>query len=231
MFGNGFFLASGPAGQLVTSVNGTNWFTRPAPSTSEYTLGFGSGRFFFIDQQHKVFTSVDASNWVGSGSVSVLRPSAFAYGNGHFVVGGGGSLEYSGEATNWTVSPTGYLYVTWGLTFGHDTFVPVASDGLNGKIKQSDPLVVALLSGAPRVLEIHGPPGKRYRVETLDLPIRESSWAMLTNFVLQTSPQLWQDTTTTAPSTRFIGQSWSLEGRRVHRKDAPGLRLISPGRS
>jgi hypothetical protein len=82
----------------------------------------------------------------------------------------------------WTVSPTGYLYVTWDVDFGHDTFVAVASDGLTGTIKQSDPLLAWLRSSAPGILELFGPTGKTYNIECTEAQMTGAGWTTLTNF-------------------------------------------------
>jgi hypothetical protein len=118
----------------------------------------------------------------------MLRPTAIAYGNGHYVMSGGGPMEYSATGLHWTVSPTGNLF-GMGVAFGNGTFVAV---GGSETILQSDP-IVWLQSSEAGTLEISGPIGLEFEVQATDSMNPSSVWTTVMNGTLVNSPQSWTD--------------------------------------
>lgn len=187
-FGAGHFLIESRPGTNLVSTDGTNWFPRLSGSDAGlYTAGSSGSTLVAIDTRNRVFTSQDASNWVHTGSVALLRPAQIAHGNGYFVTGGGGSLEYSRDGSAWTSGASGYLYVTSDVTFGNGTFVAVGGGGI---IKQSDP-VIYLQSAGPATLQISGVIGATYRVQASNDLGSEEGWQTIETLFLLVSPDTW----------------------------------------
>jgi hypothetical protein len=196
--GHGLFMLESRPGTNLLSADGTNWFPQPSGSdTGLYTIGFGKDRFVSIDIRNRTFTSPDGSNWVAAGTVAIVRPSEIAYGNGHFVTVGGGSLEYSQDGANWNVSPTGDL--TGDVAFGNGTFVAVSS---SGAIKQSEP-VVWLQAAEPGTVDLFGPIGFGCTVEARNALGPDQEWITLTNFTLLSNPHRWTDPERSVFTNRF----------------------------
>jgi len=145
-------------------------------------MGFGGGVFLGVDHEQCTFISSDASSWVQQGgALTVIRPVAAAFGNGHFVTGGSGGMEYSTKTSAWTLASAGCL--PRGICFGNGTFVAV---GYAGAIVQSDP-VVWLQIRSPGTVEIFGSVGKTCSVDSMDT-ISGEDWMTRTNMTLFSSP-------------------------------------------
>ncbi|MDB6122738.1 MAG: cell wall/surface repeat protein [Pedosphaera sp.] len=189
----------GKPGTNVVSMDGTNWFVRSSGTANNlYTIGFGGGKFMEIDIGNRVFTSSDASNWVQQGVLPILRPAVIAYGNGHFVAGGGlNVMTYSRTGSSWATNAAACQFGD--ICFGNGTFVGVGS----GKaIVQSDP-IVWLQSSAPGTVELSGPTAHDYSIQSADGLTTSNNWTTLTNFTLTTNPYVWSDTNTPTASPRF----------------------------
>jgi len=199
--GDGRFIFAGNPGTNVISMDGTNWFERPSGTDQGiYTIGFGAGVFLCIDTDLSTFISADASNWVQQAPVTVFRPAAVAFGNGCFVTGGSGGMEYGTLGSAWTLAAAACL--PRDICFGDGTFVAV---GFQEAIVQSDPVIWLHLT-LPGTVEIYGPTGKTYSIESKN-GLAEESWITRTNLVPWESPYVWGDPDIPLPSKRFYRAS------------------------
>lgn len=200
VYGNGLFLVPGPPGTNFVSNNGTTWLARTSGTSNNlYTAGFGSGTFMEIDIHNQVLTSLDSSNWTQQSAVTLVRPSQIAYGNGCFVICGGGDTQYTEDTVIWKTPASGYLYVGSSAVFAQSTFVMV---GGGTKVMQSDP-VMMLQAGPGRTLSIDGRPGQMCFIETTDELAPAPVWNSLTSFPLPSSPYVWTDTISPNSPQRF----------------------------
>ena len=187
-YGNGLFIAeSWPAGSHLLSADGAQWTAYPLPSPRNlYACGGAKGRLFLIDTDNNVFASKDGILWKQSGSVAQSRHGQIAYGYGQIIACGGGRLEYSNDGINWTLTTNTNYGRPSGVAFGHGTLV--GAQGRN--LVQSSPLVYLEARGK-NSFSLEGPEGRAYEIQSSLNP--GGPWNYATNFVLLSSPQLWQD--------------------------------------
>jgi hypothetical protein len=200
VYGNGHFFVLGYSTNSLISLDGTNWIAQATDLSSEptlYALGFGGGRFIFIDAYVDVYTSHDAVHWRRQATLTGIRQRAIAYGSGHFVTGSGGQMNYSRDGRVWT-SVTG-AFPLGDICYGNGTFVAV---GYLQAIVQSDP-IVCLEIVAPGTVEISGPEQRTYRIDSRDSAGTSDAWVPRTNITLNTNPQLWSDPEELRPPQRF----------------------------
>src|SRR5262249_42104698 len=105
-YGNGMFLTQDWFGKTnVISTNGTQWVLRPSGTPQNlYAIGSGKGLLLQIDTHDRVLSSLDAVNWTLRGAVAQFRHRQVLFANGLYVACGGGPLEYSTDAANWTLT-------------------------------------------------------------------------------------------------------------------------------
>jgi hypothetical protein len=97
-FGNGTFVAVGPAGRILTSSDGVTWVLR-RNTTNEYlnAITYGAGTFVAVGSYGAVLTSRDAVSWTARISGTKEALYGVTYGNGTFVaVGSNGTILRSG---------------------------------------------------------------------------------------------------------------------------------------
>jgi hypothetical protein len=197
-FGNGLFVQNFFDKTNYLSADGTNWWAQYAGTTqSLYTVGFAASRFVEIDIMNRVFSSPNATNWTLHGTNPTIRPTRVAFGNGFWILlgGGGTALAYSADLVNWKSIPPAVSGM--GLTFGNGTFVVVGQ-----KIFQSAP-VIQLQSLAPGSLLISGPTNMTCELQAADDLGAAGAWQTVTNVVIDANPFLWSDPDTAGHEQRF----------------------------
>jgi len=123
------------------SADGVTWAqSTPGPSYLLSDVAFGNGKFVAVGDGGTILTSINGTSWSlpVSGASEVLWNVAF--GNGTFVVVGGqqGGIFSSTNAVTWTNRNSGTGNGLFNVAYANGTFLAV---GLNGTIRQSDPVV------------------------------------------------------------------------------------------
>ena len=135
---NNLFVAGGGSTAILISQDGINWTsanTSGARSPNVYQTIYENNLFVAV-ADFGILTSPDGTNW-SSRSFSNVSLRSISYGNGQFVVVGGGiNANYGGtilmsqDATNWTELDDLTPYAGFnGTAFGNGEFVVVAGDG------------------------------------------------------------------------------------------------------
>jgi len=96
--GAGMFVAAGYSGNVITSLDATNWITRPSGTTNNLLgIGYGGGVYAAVGNRGTILTSTDATTWTSRASGVTNDLTAVAYGNGRFVaVGANATILESG---------------------------------------------------------------------------------------------------------------------------------------
>lgn len=120
-YGNGFFVAAGIPGTIVSG-DGASW-TNTFPSGFS-SAAFGNGVFLAAGYGASIKSSADGTNWITRQIGTTANLSGVAFGNGVFVVSGEtASVWVSSGGVNWTrVSLPGILSR---IAFGNGMFVGV----------------------------------------------------------------------------------------------------------
>jgi len=157
-FENGLFVAVGHAGVILSSPDGITWTARTS-STSENLFGvtFGAGTWVVCGGSGTIRVSVDAIFWAAR-SVSGFTDWLYsaAYGNGRFVLVGGGSgtsgagkSVVSADGNTWNAFTSGSSLEHASITFGRGRFLATAGAAIysspNGVGWSSIPLVGSAL--------------------------------------------------------------------------------------
>jgi hypothetical protein len=108
-YGNGLWVASGDAGQIRTSTNGSTWTTVTSNFSNDFfgsirSISYGNDLWVAGGQLGQIRTSTNGSTWttVTSNFGSTLIQS-IAYGNGLWVAGGyTGQMRTSTNGSTWT---------------------------------------------------------------------------------------------------------------------------------
>jgi len=196
-YGNGMFITESHGRTNLISTNGSQWIAYPSPSARNlYTCGGAKGMLFLIDTADNVFSSIDGVLWKESGSVAQFRHRQIAYGYGQIIACGGGRFDYSTDGTSWTLTSNTNYGSPASVAFGRGTLV-----GAHGRyLVQSSPLVYLEARGN-NLFNLEGPEGRAYEIQSSINP--GGPWNYLTNFVLLSSPQTWQDPEPTATGQKF----------------------------
>lgn len=91
-YGNGTFVAVGLGGTIVTSTNGIQWADRSMGLTRLFGVRYGNGYFVAVGENGTILTSRDGVDWIRRKSGTVDWLSGVAFGNGRFIVLGGGAI-------------------------------------------------------------------------------------------------------------------------------------------
>lgn len=123
--------ANTPTTAYATSTDGITWTQRVMPSGSWFGITYGAGLFVATSQQG-IATSPDGINWTSRVvPASVLSGNSIAYGNGMFLIVGGGlaaNVLTSPDGITWTLraSPNGSPSASAQISFGLGCFfVPI----------------------------------------------------------------------------------------------------------
>lgn len=144
-FGGSTFVTVSDRGEILTSPNGTTWTARTSGTTRAlFAVGYGGGKFLAVGQSGTVLTSPDGITWTPqTAGPTTDTYQAIAYGNGRFVIAGGGlngiAIETSTDGVTWTAGPsslTNFTGAVNGITFGNGQFVAV--NGSNTTITSTD---------------------------------------------------------------------------------------------
>jgi hypothetical protein len=132
------FLISGQTlGAVSTSTDGISWTLRNtgAGTTNLFTAAFGNGQYIVGGATGQLFSSPNLTTWTQRGSQfgtnNTIRDAAF--GNGRFVIIGGGSttagnnVSYSTDGINWTNSSNSNAYNYDSATYTNFTSVVFAN--------------------------------------------------------------------------------------------------------
>lgn len=104
-FGNGFFVAVGEGGVIVTSSDGVNWVPRVSGTTDRLpAIAFGGGRFVATrkNRESPALTSTDGITWspvtvsaADGNPTTCAAYDAIAFGDGRFIAVGSDQFEVS----------------------------------------------------------------------------------------------------------------------------------------
>ena len=197
-FGDGLFVYPLALGTNLLSADGISWWSQPAPLTNTlYMIGSGGNLLVAFDIRGFTFTSSDGTNWTFLGTNSLLRPHGLAYGNGFWVAVGGLPAKYSADLVQWT-SVSNSQTMAPGVCFGNGTFLTASQ-----VICQSAPVIqLQTVSGLPGAVEVFGPVGVTYEVQSLD-DLTHTNWQVIADFEATTSPYLWVDPTPADAPQKF----------------------------
>ena len=108
-FLNGHFIATGEAGSILFSPEGSRWERRETGTLFPIRdCTYGAGRYVAVGEFGTVLTSTDATNWTNSYAGTFFDLRAVTYGNGRFVaVGEGSTILTSEDGLTWTSRATG----------------------------------------------------------------------------------------------------------------------------
>ncbi len=133
-FGSGEFIAIASNGEVVTSADGINWETVPAPSGNWQDIVYGNNLFVVVGP-NSAMTSPDGENWT-SATVPSGGWSAVVYNNSLYVASaeyGSNYVMTSPDGISWTQRTPAYTWPHNDLAFGQisgvDRFVAVCQLG------------------------------------------------------------------------------------------------------
>lgn len=141
-FGDGKFVALSGAGHVAVSTNGTFWESSLLPDNvalAMTAITHGGGRFVAVgsrqvsanpyDYRAVIYSSTNGVDWTNWMSTAVSRANGVAYGNGKFVVVGGGynthwehNIHLSTNGVDWTPQSSP-VYQHYAVAFGGGQFV------------------------------------------------------------------------------------------------------------
>jgi hypothetical protein len=139
-WGNGLFVAVGPAGALYTSPDGVNWTSRTSSfgSVEIYTANYGNEIWVATGASGDIATSTDAITWTqrssGFDAAAAIYEAVYSKEQNLWVAianaSGAGEIATSTNGTTWTMrtSPFGASGI-YGVAFGNGVWVAVGLDG------------------------------------------------------------------------------------------------------
>jgi hypothetical protein len=98
------FVLTGDRGTILTSANGTNWFTQTSGTTNwVYRVRAVNGRLVAVGEGGIILTSTNGTNWtsLASGTTRLLHAVDYL-GDSYYAVGAQGTVLQSGSLTTWT---------------------------------------------------------------------------------------------------------------------------------
>lgn len=98
---DGRFLAVGDRGAMISSPDGTNWFSQRLQSEINLTGLTRDGSRFITVGGRSLLTSMNGLNWSAAINRTDLALQAVAFANGRFVAVGGGSILTYTDALGW----------------------------------------------------------------------------------------------------------------------------------
>lgn len=125
------FVVVGFTGTILTSPDGITWTTRTSGTTNNlWGVAWSGTRFVACGESATIRVSADGAIW-GTVTISGFTEGLFcaAYGNGRFVLGGGGvtnggaAAVSTDDGTSWTWSRTGYPGGNVSMAFGKGRFI------------------------------------------------------------------------------------------------------------
>lgn len=152
-FGNGYFVAVGNNGAVMTSTDGVSWtvvLTQFVAVRNYTKIIYAENRFVAIGTGGKAFYS-STSPSIGSFSLTeaVVSNSValndLAWGNGTFVaVGSGGIAFSSGNGSSWSANNLPIFDVIRGVEYGNGVFLAVGNSGR--RIRSTDGSIWSVLT-------------------------------------------------------------------------------------
>jgi hypothetical protein len=132
VFANGFFVAVGRAGSILTSADGVMWTVQPTGTTDDLNaVTFGKGLFVAVGRSGVILTSPDARNWTTQKlSEPLVSFTDIAHGNGQFVALSYAKILTSSDGIAWAVRSEPAWGVLSAVTYDKGLFVILAVAGI-----------------------------------------------------------------------------------------------------
>lgn len=130
-FGNGAFVAVGPAAALATSLDGVAWLPRTSPTNASLeSVCYGNSLFVAVGDNGRILTSPDGVTWIHRPSGTTRRLIDVAWGAGRFVaVGTRGVIFTSVDGIAWSSVNSGTPDRLETVVFANDLFVTAGENG------------------------------------------------------------------------------------------------------
>jgi hypothetical protein len=129
-FLNNRFLAGGDGGILRTSTDGVTWSIPIAAADTAFqdrsmrAATYGNGVYVVVGQEGQLITSTDTVTWTTRNSNAVgAWLEAAAFGNGTFVVAGGGQVRTSTDGITWNIRTFGNAEPIFEIIFQAGVFI------------------------------------------------------------------------------------------------------------
>lgn len=137
-YAKGEFWAAAGHGGLLASRDGSNWSVRDlgeaqTPNSYIADVGYGNGLYVAVGTKGFLATSSDGVEWTARETSVVAGLGSVAYGNGRFVVVGGGgrtrAILTSEDGIRWIVRELSDKGNLWQVIFAQDKFVAAGNLG------------------------------------------------------------------------------------------------------
>ncbi len=174
-YGTDRFVAVGPEGALVWSVDGAQWQagSSPMPNVNLRGIAHGKARFVAVGEAGVILASSDGRTWSALESGTGAHLNAVAYGDQAFAAVGDGTVLTSLDGIHWRAGWGGARY-SWGtVTWAEGRFVAMGPTGLMLRTDATtilDPLQLTVDGGL--VCGFAGVAGRTYRLERSEDLIR-----------------------------------------------------------
>ncbi len=136
LYGNGYFIAVGINGTLLTSYDGVTWSTNFTNiSQTLYGAAYGNSIYVAVGGGGVALSSSNGTNWTQRSSGTSQALHGVTYGGNRFVaVGGNGVILSSSNGINWTSRTSSINVDLLAAAYGNGVY---AAMGNNGKILTS----------------------------------------------------------------------------------------------
>lgn len=127
-YGGGQFVVTGLSGWVMTSPDAVNWTSRTGSGDLSGGVAYGNGLYVAVEQFGTHYaTSPDGVTWTSRTLPASTYPNnthAVLFGNGKFVIGGGGTTAmYSSDGITWSTATLPVSVAPYTIAFGNGLFI------------------------------------------------------------------------------------------------------------